>query len=454
MKQDFLNYIKDTFNFDQNEMEEFESALSKPLKKTLRVNTNKISIWDFQEYTERKWWTLSPTPLGKNMFYVDREDTTLALWHTLEHITGYFYVQELAASSSPFYMSDDQIDDNDYTILDMSASPGWKTTQLTEYYPNATIVANEIDKNRMRQLHENLDRLGAKNVFVTNYDGRYFKNFPETFDKILLDAPCSGEGTAYKTDDALKYWNIKNIKRIAKLQFQLLEAAFIALKVWGELVYSTCTLNRLENEEIINKLTDKYGDYFNIISLDEEMKHPLVRSWPHKNNTGWFFVARLVKKDSPEYKVNESKIKKASQGFSKVSNTDEKIITSFLQDTFNLSLPGRYYSYLDEIYYAEKNIDFFWENFFLFKTGIKIGKLENGSFTPNFFLWTHFWILTKNVIEVDSQTLHRLYKGEEVQIDEQQNEFIQISFENIPAGIVRYKDGQIKSLLESRFMRK
>lgn len=83
----------------------------------------------------------------------------------------------------------------------------------------------------MRQLHENLDRLGTKNSYVTNYDGRFFGNFPESFDKILLDAPCSGEGTAYKTDDALKYWNLKNIKKIAKLQYQLLENALIALKV-------------------------------------------------------------------------------------------------------------------------------------------------------------------------------------------------------------------------------
>lgn len=165
------------------------------------------------------------------MFYIDRDDTSIALGHTLEHIAGYFYVQELAASSSPFYMSEDTIDDSDYTILDMSASPGGKTTQLAEYYPNALIIANEIDKSRMRQLHENTDRLGAKNVYVTNFDGRHFKNYPETFDKILLDAPCSGEGTAYKTDDALKYWNLKNIKRIAKLQYQLLESAFIALKV-------------------------------------------------------------------------------------------------------------------------------------------------------------------------------------------------------------------------------
>jgi len=112
----------------------------------------------------------------------------------------------------------------------MSASPGGKTTQLAEYYPNALIVANEIDKMRMKQLFENLDRMSAKNVLVTNYDGRFLKNFGEVFDKVLLDAPCSGEGTAYKTEDALRYWNLKNIKRVAKLQYQLLESAITSTK--------------------------------------------------------------------------------------------------------------------------------------------------------------------------------------------------------------------------------
>lgn len=79
MKQDFLNYIKETFHFDDTEMQEFESSLSKPLKKTLRVNTNKISIEDFKSLAHSNNWTLSPTPLGANMFYIDREDTSLAL---------------------------------------------------------------------------------------------------------------------------------------------------------------------------------------------------------------------------------------------------------------------------------------------------------------------------------------------------------------------------------------
>lgn len=453
MKQDFLNYIQDTFNFPEEEMKEFQKALSTPLKKTLRVNTNKISVEDFKELALKNNWQLTETSLGKNMFYIDREDTSLALWNTLEHISGYFYVQELAASSSPFYMSEDTIDTSEQVILDMSASPGGKTTQLAEYYPNATIIANEIDKTRMRQLHENLDRLGAHNSFVTNYDWRFFKNFEETFDKILLDAPCSWEGTAYKSDDALKYWNLKNIKRVAKLQYQLLEAAFVALKVWGELVYSTCTLNRLENEDIINKLTDKYWDYFNIISLNEDLSEPLIRAWPHRNKTWGFFVVKLKKKTSIDEEISLKKLQKNTQWFEKVSNNEHKHIINFLNETFWLSFTGKFYVYRNEVYYTEKNIDFFWENFFLFKAGIKVGKLESGIFEPNFFLGSNFWIFSKNTIAITSQNLNVLFRGadQEIQLSDG---FYQIHQDDIPAGIVRVKNGSMKSLLESRFMRK
>ena len=471
MKQDFLTHIQETFDFSPEEMTVFETALSKPLKKTLRVNTNKISIENFKKLAEKNQWLLTETALGKNMFYIDREDTSIALGNTLEHIAGYFYIQELAASSSPYYLSEDTEHKEEELILDMSASPGGKTTQLVEYYPNATIIANEIDGSRMRQLHENLDRLGAGNAFVTNYDGRFFANFPELFDIILLDAPCSGEGTAYKTDDALKYWNIKNIKRIAKLQYQLLESAFIALKVWGELVYSTCTLNRLENEEILNKLTDNYWDYFRIISLknpplasldegeanDSKQGEHIIRSWPHKNNTGGFFVAKLVKKES----ISEEKLKKTkklqrnTQGFKKVSNTEIKIIHNFLEHTFSLQLKGKFYTYRNEIYYTEKNIDYIWENFFLYKCGIKIWKIEDGNFEPNFFLGTNFWFFEKNSVKVDEKCIDILFRGDKIIMDEWWNDwYYQVHHNDIPAWIVKIKWGEQKSLLENRFYRK
>jgi len=259
----------------------------------------------------------------------------------------------------------------------------------------------------------------------------------------------------YKTDDALKYWNLKNIKRIAKLQYQLLESAFIALKVWWELVYSTCTLNRLENEEIINKLTNKYWDYFRIISLNEDTANPLIRAWPHKNNTGWFFVVKLIKKQAVEDIKIKTGFQKNTQGFEKLSNTSEKIVTQFLSERFSVSLPGKFYTYRNEIYYGEKNIDYFWENFFFYKMWIKIGKLEDGIFEPNFFLGTNFEIFETNTIPVNSEILQTLYCWGEVSMDSQWGDgYYQIYHENIPAGCVKIKWWIMKSLLESRFMRK
>lgn len=213
-------------------MQEFTACLVMPLKKSLRVNTNKISVADFKKCVDGKNWQLTPTGYAKNTFYIDRtDDLDVSLGNTFEHLAGYFYIQEVAASTSPFYLANDTVDTLPYLILDMSASPGGKSTQLAEYFPNSIIIANEIDKTRLRALEENTDRMGAKNIFVTNYDGRHFKNYPEMFDKILLDAPCSGEGTSFKTDDALKFWNLKNIETIARLQLQLLDCALVALKV-------------------------------------------------------------------------------------------------------------------------------------------------------------------------------------------------------------------------------
>lgn len=111
---------------------------------------------------------------------------------------GNFYIQELAAATSVHILSDSTIHDDTFVILDMAASPGGKTTQLREHYPNAFIIANEPTRERIPQLLQNLDRMGSENIGVTLYPGQYFHTTPEIFDRILLDAPCSGEGTLYK----------------------------------------------------------------------------------------------------------------------------------------------------------------------------------------------------------------------------------------------------------------
>ena len=110
----------------------------------------------------------------------------------------------------------------------------------------------------------------------------------------------------------------------------------------------------------------------------------------------------------------QKKLQKHTQGFEKVSPTDEKEILHFLKETFELELIGKFYTYRNEIYYTEKNIDFFWENFFLYKCGIKIGSFENGAFTPNYYLGVHFGNFSKNSLELPESEISKILRGESI----------------------------------------
>jgi len=448
VKKDFIKYIKKEFGFDESEVEKFEASLNTPLKKSIRINTNKISIENFKKRAKKNNWTLIKTNLWKNTFYIDRIDAReVALGNVAEHISGYFYVQEVAASSSPFYMSGDKIDESEYLILDMSASPGGKTTQLQEYYPNSLIVANELDKSRLKWFFSNLDRMSSLKTVATNYDGRFFKNTPEIFDKILLDAPCSGEWTAFKTDEALKYWNLKNIKVVSKLQYGLLESAIKSLKLGWEIVYSTCTLNKFENEWVIEKALKKYGDCIEIIPLSKE--NDFKRNWPHLEFTGWFFIAKIKKIKSIENKIE---IKKIKQNVEKINPTDKKKVLSFFEKTFDYDLSNYWiFNYKWEIHLINSNLEKIIDIIFLYKIWIKIWELKDWIFVPNFYSGT-FVKFTKNILEVNKKDLDRLLKWFELEtklIDG----FYQIIYDNLELWIAKAKNLKIKSLIPTKLMR-
>ena len=459
MKKDFIEYIKKEFGFDEVEVEKFEASLNTPLKKSIRINTNKISISDFKKRALKNNWTLTSTNLWKNTFYIDREDSReIALWNTPEHISGYFYVQEVAASSSPFFMSEDKIDKNPYLILDMSASPGWKTTQLQEYYPNSLIVANELDKSRLKWFFSNLDRMSSLKTVATNYDGRFFKNTPEIFDKILLDAPCSGEWTAFKTEEALKYWNLKNIKVVSKLQYGLLESAIKSLKLGWELVYSTCTLNKFENEWVIEKALKKYSDFIEIIPLSKE--NDFKRNWPHLEFTGWFFIAKirktksLIEKSEVDNKWDnkQEEIKYVRQNIEKISNTDEKKILDFFKENFDFDLSSYYlYNYMWEVHLINQNLNDIWEKIFLYKIWIKIWDFKDWNFIPSFYSWS-FSKFEKNILEVNKEELNRLLKWFELGKN-LNNDYYQIIYDDLELGLAKFKNWKLKSLIPTKLMR-
>jgi len=231
----------------------------------------------------------------------------------LEHQLGYYYMQELA-SMLPVIALESKKND---LILDLCAAPGSKTTQLSsEMKGTGTIIANEVSMGRLKILASNLEKCGASNTIITRKDGfafckRLVKFNPEIkFDRILVDAPCSGEGTLRSSFKTYKMWNIKTIQNLPKIQKALVESAFEILKSNGVLVYSTCTHAPEENEEVVDAILEKFGDKIKLEKIElpikiregitewENMKFSkevkkCARIYPQDNDTEGFFIAKF-----------------------------------------------------------------------------------------------------------------------------------------------------------------
>lgn len=178
------------------------------------------------------------------------------LTETEEYKNGFLYIQNLS-SMIPSLVLDPQPEEK---ILDITAAPGSKTTQIAALMQNTgELTANDISFKRLFKLKENLSKMGVINTKVLNLPGESFwKNLPEYFDRTLVDVPCSMEGRI-RCDDPKTYqdWSTKKIKQLSKLQKYLLRSAVAATKVGGIIVYSTCTLAPEENEEVIEWVVNK-----------------------------------------------------------------------------------------------------------------------------------------------------------------------------------------------------
>lgn len=198
-----------TFSFD-----DFLAACQRPLRRSIRVNTLKISVADFLQLTAPYGWTLTPIPWCEEGFWIERDnEDALPLGSTAEHLSGLFYIQE---ASSMLPVAALFADGNaPQRVMDVAAAPGSKTTQIAARMNNeGAILANEFSASRVKVLHANISRCGISNVALTHFDGRVFgAAVPEMFDAILLDAPCSGEGVVRKDPDALKTGHQKAIRK-------------------------------------------------------------------------------------------------------------------------------------------------------------------------------------------------------------------------------------------------
>ncbi|MEW6035293.1 MAG: RsmB/NOP family class I SAM-dependent RNA methyltransferase [Candidatus Micrarchaeota archaeon] len=282
----------------------FGESLGRPLPRSFRVNTLKSSPPEVMEGFSGYGIEIKQMPWYGDAFVSENPD----VGSTLEHFSGEIYMQELVSMLPPLLVREEL--SRARLVLDGCAAPGSKTTQLSALMGNrGTVVANDIDYSRIRALKFNLEKVGALNVVITNQDLRMFPN--SQFDVIILDAPCSAEGTIRKSPDLLRFWSDKGYPGHSRLQGQLLRRAFDLLAPGGVLVYSTCTFAPEENEFVIEKLLQDTDASLEEVGMDGFRLSPALpawhgaefspevrkcaRVWPHHNDTGGFFLAKVRK---------------------------------------------------------------------------------------------------------------------------------------------------------------
>lgn len=271
---------------------------------TLRVNTLKYDIQSLMKYFKEKnikfervpWYTDGLIIKNANEKQIQKLDI---------YEKGYIYLQSLSSMIPPLILNPKEGE----KVLDLTAAPGSKTTELAALMSNkGHILANELDKIRYERLKYNIEAQGAKIVEVVNGRGEKIgDNYPETFDKVLLDTPCSGEGRFIVNSLATyRDWSPKKVKELSKLQKKLFESAYKALKPNGIMVYSTCTLNEEENELILDWAIKNLN--IKLLDIDIQIKNAQkgftentdqtinksIRILPSKDTEG-FFVAKLKK---------------------------------------------------------------------------------------------------------------------------------------------------------------
>ena len=311
-KPEFIEKMKKLLS--QADFEKYEKIIQEPLLNSIRCNTLKISPEELKIKLEKKGWKIRQ--IWENyseVMIVENELPPGELGRSIEHLLGYYYIQELASMLSAIALAPKKNE----LILDLCASPGSKTSQMASQINNAgTIIANDVKIERIKILASNLERCGVSNTIITREDGvalcEKLKLQNLKFDKILLDAPCSGEGTMRSSVKTCLMWNPNTIKSLSKLQKKLIQGAFEILKPKGEIVYSTCTHAPEENEEVVDFALKEFKDKIKIEKInlpvkcregitrwnneeyDERVKF-CARIYPQDNNSEGFFVAKFKK---------------------------------------------------------------------------------------------------------------------------------------------------------------
>lgn len=439
LPDEFLDRMK---NLLGDEFDDFFSAYDLEPVRSFRVNTDKISLDDFEKINV---FSNDKIPYVSNGYYFNYDK----IGNHPYHHAGMIYVQEPAAMAPA-----ECIDINpDWKILDMCAAPGGKSTQLkNKLGKNGILVSNEIIPSRCKILTGNIERLGLRNCVTTCMDtGRLAKTFPKIFDMIMVDAPCSGEGMFRKDDVAIDEWSVENVKKCAERQAEILENAALLLKDGGYIVYATCTFSLEENEMTVDNFLSLHPE-FEIVPVKSAVAEHTSdgiyfdgckckninycrRFYPHTDKGEGQFMAVL-------FNTNERNSFKSD--YKRKTDKIDKTVTFFLDDVlveYNINNVIMYNG--NPVYFTP---DFEVSKGTAFSCGVTIGEIRKNYILPHhqFFMAMGNDFKRKISLSADSTEVNKFLHGEEFDVD-CENGWAVVTVDGCTLGGVKVVSGRAKN---------
>jgi len=415
--------------------EDFIATYDGNTHRGIRVNTLKISVKDFLEITP---FELEPVPWTTDGFYI--KDIRPAK-HP-HYFAGLYYIQEPSAMLPAAELKPT----SDDVVLDLCAAPGGKSMQLAAMMNNkGLLISNDISSNRLRALIRNAELLGVKNLVVLNeYQDKIKETLYHKVDKLLIDAPCSGEGMFKKHDDAISAYASYDIDACVTMQKEILDDILHVLNGQGEMVYSTCTFNTFENEDMIKyamkqiplELIDMPKNYGIVEGIDMP---EVSRLYPHKVRGEGHFAAHLL-----------NKLEKETIRFDSSKVLPPEVFGEFMKTYLVEPLKGHFKIIKDKVFLLpEKMLSLYGVK--VVKTGWYIGELKKNRFEPShaFALGLNKEMF-KQTINFDSDSIEvvKYLKCETISCDGQKG-YNLICVDGYPIGWGKWANGKLKNLYPS-----
>ncbi|MDO7905986.1 RsmB/NOP family class I SAM-dependent RNA methyltransferase [Paenibacillus sp. JX-17] len=435
------DYIKQMESMLGDQVQLFLDSYQAPRVQGLRLNPSKLTP-QLMEKTSALF-QLTPVPWCSTGYYYGR--STQPGKHPF-HAAGLYYIQEPSAMSAVELLDPRPGE----TVLDLAAAPGGKSTHIAaKLAGEGLLISNEIHPGRVKILAENIERMGITNAVVTSSDpAGLSRRFPDTFDRIMLDAPCSGEGMFRKDENAAAEWSEDLVELCAARQWDILQDAYIMLKPGGTMAYSTCTFNLRENEEMMARFVEAYPA-MQLLRTE--------RIWPHQEQGEGHFVAVLSKNPEAQLHSKPRKDKKASNRNNLKKETDtawrgfQAWAAEFMPD-FAVG-PGRPVLFGESLYYLPASASLTIPDTALLGLKLPRAGLHLGDWKKNRFEPAHALAMAVRTdlvaihydTSADGAEVQAYLRGETLTVDPSMKGWVLITVDGLPLGWAKATQGQLKN---------